>query len=1040
MSDTPQSAGLASLFVARPILAVVLNLLVIIAGDAALMGVDVREMPNVDQPVLSVRTSYEGAAPETVDSEITSMLEDALSALEGLQTISSTSSYGSSRITIELSDDVDIDTAANEAREIVANQERQLPDDIDAPSISKSDADADPIIRLALVGDATLENLTSIAEDDVAEQLSTIPGIAEVEVAGSQVNEFLVRVDMTALTGRGLTIDDLEDALQSLRNDTPMGELESATQSVVLRSNSPDVTAADIAALRINQYTRVADVAFVQLAAKERTIYSRVNGQSAVGLNVIRQSVGNTLSISLAVREAVADIRAGLPDGVDLVISSDDGVFIERSITEVTTSIGLAVLIVIAVIFLFLRSWRATLIPAVTIPVSLVGTLAAIWMAGFSVNTITLLALVLATGMVVDDAIVVVENIVRRRQLGAGPRAAAVAGTNEVFFAVISTTATLAAVFVPISFLPGQAGGIFSEFGFVLAFCVTISSAVALSLVPMMASVLDPGRPGAGGSDSVDRPSLPARAYLRTVAGTLRLPLLTIGAALAFGVLSAGSYQSLSSELTPSEDRGFFFIVGRAPAGVSPAFTNTQATRMEDVLAPYRESGEVAAVQSLVGLGGAGQAVVIVRLADWNERTRSQQEILAEVNQRLSRIGGLTVFARSGNSLGIRGAGRGLQFAVTGKDFDYLVEQGDALVAAMRQMPEVFSNPQLSYDTNEPQIGVSIDSELATELGLSPAAISATISAMTSGSVPVSVFVEGEEIDVRVEPAGPPIDDPADLEQVFAQTDTGGYVPLSSVVTFEQSAAASRLSREGGDRAVAAQANLAAGVDLGTAADRLETLARDVLGNGARLVLLGEAASLEDSQSGTLIVFAIAFIVVLLVLSAQFESLASAVVIMLTVPFGLGAAVMAIQLTGGTLNYYSQIGLVMLIGIMAKNGILIVEFANQLRAQGRSVDAAIREAVRLRLRPVMMTMVSTVLGGLPLVMSSGAGAEAREAVGWVVVGGLGFATVFTLFLTPVFYRLIAPLGAVPGHAVRRLNAELGHGAPRDADGVAIGTR
>ncbi|MHA3978773.1 efflux RND transporter permease subunit [Halovulum sp. GXIMD14794] len=1024
MTDAAKRNGLAATFVARPILAVVLNLLVIIAGGAALMGVDVREMPNVDQPVVSVRTTYEGASPETVDTEITAVLEDALTALEGLQAISSTSSYGSSRITLELSDDVDIDTAANEAREIVSNQERQLPDDIDAPTVSKSDADADPIIRLALLGDATLEELTGIAEDTVSERLATIGGVAEVEVAGTQVNEFLVLVSMSALSGRGLTIDDLEDALGTLRDDTPLGELESETQSVVLRSSSPDIGAMDIANLRIDENTRVSDVAFVQLTAKERTIFSRVNGQSAVGLNIIRQSVGNTLSISLDVRAEVEEIQKDLPEGVQLLISSDDGVFIERSITEVTTSIGLAVLIVVAVIFLFLRSWRATLIPAITIPVSLIGTIAAIWLAGFSVNTITLLALVLATGMVVDDAIVVVENIVRRRQMGAGPRAAAVTGTNEVFFAVISTTATLAAVFVPISFLPGQAGGIFSEFGFVLAFCVTISSAVALTLVPMMAGLLDPGRPRGAGSAGEDRPSLVARAYLGTVGGALRMPLLAIGAAIAFGVLAAGSYQSLSSELTPSEDRGFFFIVARAPAGVSSSFTNAQAAKVEAALTPYRESGEVEAVQSLIGLGGSGQAVVIVRLSDWAERARSQQEILAEVNQRLSRISGLTVFARSGNSLGIRGAGRGLQFAVTGKDFETLVTQGDALVAALAQEPETFSNPQLSYDTNEPQIDVSIDTELATEMGLSPSALSATISAMTSGSVPVSVFVAGEEVDVRIEPSGPPIDDPGDLERVFARTSGGAFVPLSTVVSFEQTAAASRLSREGGDRAVSGQANLAEGIDLGTAADRLQELAREVLTDGTQLVLLGEAASLEDSQSGTPIVFAIAFIVVLLVLSAQFESLASAVVIMLTVPFGLGAALMAIQLTGGSLNYYSQIGLVMLIGIMAKNGILIVEFANQLRAEGRSVDEAIREAVRLRLRPVMMTMVSTVLGGLPLVMSSGAGAEAREAVGWVVVGGLGFATVFTLYLTPVFYRLIAPLGGIPGHAERRLRAEL----------------
>ena len=496
MSDIAQPksrTGFAELFISRPILALVINLLIAVAGLAAFFAVDVRELPNVDQPVLSIRTTYEGAAPETVDTEITTPLESALSALEGLQSISSTSSYGRSRINLEFSDTAEISDVANEAREIVARTVRQLPDNIDDPVVTKNDSDADPVMRLALLGGTSMDVLTDLAEGPISDRVSTIEGISEVEVVGDQVNEFQVLVNMVSLTGRGLTLNDLEGALSTLRSTDPLGAIDSESQSVVMRSSDPLINASAISNILINGTTRVGDVAFVQLTASERTTLTRVNGQSSVGLNIIRQSVGNTLAISKQVRTAVAELQSELPDGIRLIINSDDGTFIEQSIKEVVFSIGMAVIIVIGVIFVFLRSASATLIPAIAIPVALTGTLAAIWLAGFSINTISLLALVLATGMVVDDAIVVMENIVRKRQSGLGPRAAAAAGTNEVFFAVISTTATLAAVFIPISFLPGQAGGIFAEFGFVLAFCVTLSSIVALTLVPAMAAILDPG-------------------------------------------------------------------------------------------------------------------------------------------------------------------------------------------------------------------------------------------------------------------------------------------------------------------------------------------------------------------------------------------------------------------------------------------------------------------------------------------------------------------------------------------------------------------
>ncbi|UOA32726.1 Multidrug resistance protein MdtB [Sulfitobacter sp. DSM 110093] len=1024
MSDPAPKAGFSSLFVKRPVLAVVLNLLIIIAGAAAYLGVDIREMPNVDQPVLSVRTTYENAAPETVDTEVTAVLEDALSALEGVEAISSQSSFGSSRITLELSSSVDINTASNEAREIVAGLSRQLPDDLE-PEVSKNDADADPIIRIALYGTASLEDLSRLAEDRVATELGGIDGIATVEVAGTQEYEYLVRLNMTALTGRGLTVEDVSTALAQLDNSAALGTLESADQKLTLKLASEDVLVEDIASLRIDKNTRLSDVALVQLTAVDRTVFARVNEQAAVAINVYRQSVANTLTISQDVAAALADLQLDMPDGVQMVTTADDGIYVEQALNEVVSSILLAVVIVVLVLYAFLRSWRAVLIPALTIPVALIGTLAAIWMAGFSVNTITLLALVLATGMVVDDAIVVVENVVRKRQEGLGRYAAAAEGANEVFFAVISTTATLAAVFIPISFLPGQAGGIFLEFGFVLAFCVTISSFVALTLVPMLAAFLDPGRTGESVKDGAEGDaSLLGRGLLWLVDRALALPILVVALALCFGVFSISLYGSLNSALTPTEDRGAFMVRARAPSGVSSSFTDQQVQQIESMVAPYVESGEVAAVQSIVGLGGGTSAFVIVKLADWAERGRSQEEIMAELNREFQAITGLTVFARSPNSLGIRGGGSGLTAAVTGTNPALLTAQAEKLVAAMQAQPALFSSAQLSEEAYVPEIEVTIDADLAREYGLTPSEIDATISAMTAGVEAAEVFLNGEEITVQVEPGGRPINDPADLNTVSLRGDTGSFLPLSSVAQFEQVAGLSRVSREEGNRAVAVQAALPSGVDMGEAAAALEELARDELDEGVTLVFTGEAASLETAENGIYMVFAIAFVIVLLVLSAQFESLISAAVIMLAVPFGLGAAVVAIAVTGGSLNYYSQIGLVLLVGIMAKNGILIVEFANQLREAGATVDAAIRSAMRLRLRPVMMTMVSTVLGGVPLIAATGAGAEARIAVGWVIVGGLGFATVFTLFLTPVLYRILAPLAPVPGAPTRQLEQEL----------------
>lgn len=1015
-------SGFADLFVARPILGLVINFLVLIAGLAALSSVDVREMPDVDQPVLSVRTVYEGAVPATVDQDVTQVLEDALSALDGVSYMESKSSTGSSSITIDLSDGTNVDIAASEAREIVSATLRQLPDDIDDPEVTKSDTNSDAIIRLAILGDATLDEMTALAEGVIYDRLSLIDGIAEVNVSGNRADEFRVTLDIPSLMSRGLTVFDVSDALSALRDDTPLGSIEGRSQTLALRVGNPNITIEIIEQIPVDATTRVSDIAFVQLTAEDNDESSRVNGVTAIGIEITRQSVGNTLSISKAVRVAVDELQKDLPDGVELLITTDDGVFIENSISEVVNSILLATCIVIAVIFAFLRSFRATIIPAVTIPVALVGTLAAIWLTGFSVNTISLLALVLATGLVVDDAIVVIENIVRKRKAGMGAFAAAAEGTNEVFFAVISTTATLAAVFIPISFLPGQAGGVFSEFGFVLAFAVTLSSITALTLAPVMAALLDPGKPDAEPSAKPQSPSFLAQGFECVMDWAIRTPVLVLAVSIAFALIAGGAANTLTSEITPSEDRGFFLIQARGPTDATTKYLNKQVEHIEAILAPYRDSGEIASVQSTIGIQGGTNANIIVRLPDWADRDRSQQDTVADINKQLSSVPGVQVSARTTNSLNIRGAGQGLTFAVTGNNVEDMTNAANDLVAAMGG-DSAFLNPQLSNDSVEAQLELRVDDAMAGAFGLTEAEITETVSALVQGSIAVSVFQNDSETNVNLVPGGPPIDDPSDLESMFLRLPDGEYVPLSVVATLDTIVSSSQIERQGGSLAVSVQANLGNGVDIGTAMAQLNLLVDETLPEGMSITYTGEAATLADSQTGFYLVFGIALLVVFLVLSAQFESFVSAIVILLTVPFGLAAALMAISLTGGSLNYYSQIGLVMLIGVMAKNGILIVEFANQLREAGQDIDSAIRDALRLRIRPVMMTMVSTICGGLPLILTSGAGAEARIAVGWVIVGGLGFATAFTLFLTPVLYRWIAVWGNEPGMAVKRLRKE-----------------
>lgn len=1032
--DRLKDLGFTGLFVRRPVLAFVINMLIVVAGIAAMFGIEVRELPDVDRPVITVSTDYRSASAETIDREVTGLIEGAVARVSGVKAISSSSSFGRSRVVVEFSDEVDLDVAASDMRDALGRILNDMPEDADPSRIIKADANAQPVVRLALTSDRmTVEDMTVLVEDQVSDTLAAVPGVADVQVYGDREKIFRIDIDQAKMASLNLTIADVANALSSMAFDTPAGSLTSQTQDLIVRASAAVNSPEAFENIIINRRARLRDFVTVTLGPDLGQTQLRANGKSGIGLGVIRSAQSNTLEISEGVRAAAARIQETLPEGTNIEVTSDDAIFINGAIHEVEIALAIAVSIVLLIIYIFLWDWRATIIPGVSLPVALIGTLAAIYLAGFSINILTLLALVLATGLVVDDAIVVLENIVRRRNEGIGPRAAAVLGTEEVFFAVLATTATLIAVFVPLSFLPGQTGGLFREFGFVLAIAVFLSSIVALSLCPMLASRILKSGTDQGKNAASNGHSGPVGAFGRFLGGLykrclhwcLDAPMVVVAISLLFAATAGVLFGTLKSELTPSEDRSLAFLRISAPQGVSLDYLSQQMRGIEELLEPYRESGEINSIFSIAGARGSkNTGFMVMRLAPWEERTRSQQQILAEVNGLVRNVPGVRAFAFQPNSLGIRGAGSGLQFAVTGSiPYAQLGETAEKIIAEMEKDPR-FRQVRLSSEATQPQLSVSVDRERASDLGIDINGLGTAMQAMLDGRKIGQVFINDQAYDVKFVSTTNPINDPTDMENIFIKTGDGRFVPVSTIASLEEKAVPPALEREYQMRSVAVTSALAPDFALGSAYEEAQRIAEPLLPPGARIVPLAETATLGEQSSSMTRTFGFAIVIILLVLAAQFESFISAIIIMATVPLGLACAVFAMLLTGTTLNVYSQIGLVLLVGIMAKNGILIVEFANHLRDQGRTVRQAIEEASNIRLRPVVMTMLCAILGGVPLVLASGAGAEARIALGWVIVGGLGLATASTLFLTPVAYLLLAGFSKPKAEEEARLEREL----------------
>ncbi len=1004
--------GLPALSVRRPYLAAVLNLLIIVAGFAAVFGVEVRELPDVDRPIVTVRANYPGGSPETIDAEITSKVEGAVARVNGITEVRSSSEEGNFRIRATFRPDIDLIDAANDMREAVARVQRELPEGVEDLFVIKADDDARPIIQLAVTSDRlAIDEVTRLVEKEVIPELTSIGGVADVQIFGNQERVLRVRVDPMKLASYGLSITDVVNVLTSARYDVPAGSFESDEQEVLVRADASVEDPAAIERLVLRDPVRLGDVATAFFAPAEADSIVRLNGRRIVSLGVLRRAQSNTVSISDDVVATVARLNQRLKD-ISIETTADDAVFIRGAITEVLISLALAVVIVVAVIALFFGQLRAALIPAVTIPVALIGTVASIWLMGFSLNLITLLALVLATGLVVDDAIVVLENIQRLKSQNVKRRAAAVIGTRQVFFAVIATTATLISVFLPISFLPSTAGRLFAEFGFVLAVTVSISSLVALTLVPMLASKLrDSGaaEPGPAGRALSATGTRFAGAYTWGLDRVLAAPLLAVGlCCLAFA--GAGAvYGTLGEELTPEEDRGLITVRLTGPDGVGLKFTDRQVEKVEGFLLPLVDAGVATGLLSTTGSYDLNRGQIEAPLADWSQRTISEGEIASELNRKIRDIPGATARVQRSNSLGLRTGSGGMRFAITGSNYEAIAEQASRLTLALEARAPQVENMRTEFRATQPQLALSIDRQRAADLGVPLENLAATARVLIDFDEVAELTIDDERVPIILEASTGAIRDPADLKSLYVSASDGRLVQLSQLVTLKEDAVPAELDRHGQRRAVEIFADPAEGVSLREAVDAVRQVADETLEPGYGLIFLDEAAALDETSYGVALTYALAFLIVFLVLVAQFESVTSAAVVVATVPFGICAAIFAMAMTGTSINIYSQIGVLMLIGIMAKNAILMVEFADQLRERGLQVYEAARDASIARLRPIAMTMLSTVLAGLPLVLSDGPGAEARAAIGWVVFGGLGLSGLFTLYLTPALYVLVAGL-------------------------------
>lgn len=996
----------------RPVFTIVLNLIIVLLGLVSFERLSVREYPNIDVPVITVQTKYLGASARIMETQVTKPLEDSLSGIEGIDFIKSISRSEDSQITVQFKLTRNSDAAASDVRDRVARARGLLPDEVDEPIVAKVEADAQPIIWLALSSDKhSALDVSEIADTLVQDRLQTLPGIANVNLFAQRKYSMRISVDREKLAGFGLTVSDIETALRQQNVEIPAGRIESLKREFTVLTQTDLNTPKEFQSIILREakdgyLVRLSDVANVNYGPEEERQIARFNNRSSVALGIVRQSIANPLDISKAVRAAIPKITAKLPEGMKLEVAFDSSKFIAKSIDNVFRTILEAIALVVATIFFFLRSVRATLIPLVAIPVSLIGAVGLMYMFGFTINTLTLLAMVIAIGLVVDDAIVVLENIYRHMEEGMDAIHASVKGMREIGFAVIAMTLTLGAVFMPLAFASGRTGQLFVEFALTLAGAVFVSGFVAITLSPMMCSRMlapqqkKPPEWSRRIEGFILRLEKNYEAMLRRVIGARALVLLVCGIIM---IAAFGLFTLLRSELSPQEDRGVIFAVAIAPEGSTIGYMDEYAKQMEKIL----QSNEEARWNFIaIGFPFVTQSFSVLGLEDWALRDRKAREIIASTQPKLFGIPGTLNFAINPASLGQQSRSQPIEFIVqTNDSYEKLSALLGKVSAKMMENPG-FIAPDNDLKLNKPELRVKVDREKAATLGVSVEEIGRTLETMLGGRK-VTRFKRGaEQYDVLVKIADDERQTPTVLSSIYVRSSRGEIIPLSNLVALNEGVAPRELNHFNKLRAATITANLAPTYSMGEALQFLEQTVREIAPD-AQIDYGGQSREFKESSAALSFIFMLALAFIYLVLAAQFESFRDPFIILLSVPLAMAGAVATMHLTGGTLNVYSQIGLVALMGLISKHGILIVEFANQLQARGRSKMDAIIESCAIRMRPILMTTAATVFGAIPLAIATGAGAEARQAIGWVIVGGMSIGTLFTLFILPTFYLLLS---------------------------------
>ena len=1027
---------LSDFAVRRPVFATVVSLLLVILGLAAFLNLPVRQYPDIDPPVVSIDTIYRGASADVIETKVTQLIEDRIAGLEGIEKLTSSSREERSSIRVEFSLDRDVDEAANDVRDRVARVVADLPEEADPPEIAKVDNDTRAVMYLNLTSDrmSGLE-ITDYADRFLIDRFSTVQGVARVRISGERRYAMRIWLDRESLAAHGLTVADVERALRAENVELPAGRLESSQREFTLRTDTGFGTPQEFDRLVLGRGTdgqpvHLAEVAEVRIGAENERNVARANGRPAVSLGIEQLSKANTLDVSRGVRAEIDHVQPDLPEGMRLTVNYDRAEYIGESMAQVVYALGFAIVLVLLVIYLFLGSLRATLVPAVVVPVSLVATFMVMASLGYTINTLTLLGLVLAIGLVVDDAIVVLETIYRRIEAGRPALLAALEGSQEIGFAVIATTLVLVAVFVPLSFIQGDIGRLFNEFGITLAAAVIFSSFVALTLSPMMCSKLL--RPH-GSDERRGRLALAVdvlfqrltQAYRSVLERVVASPWPTFGVTAVFSALAVVLLQVIPSEYAPREDRGVFMMMMRAPEGASFDYTDRYARQIEAILVDEVENGPLMRFLLRLpggggGTGGVDSARFIVLLDPWDARDETQEEIGARLGERLAELPGVRTMIFPSASLGIRGDGRPVELVIGGPDYDRLEEWRDIVLATIETMPEL-SNADSNYQERKPRMTVRVDRDRAAALGVSLGEIGRTLETMLGSRVVTTYVDRGREYNVILQGEDADRASPDDLTNLYVRSShTGQLVPLANLVTLTEDAGPDLLSRFDRMRAITVEAALVDGVSLGEGVRKLGERARAALPAGARLSWDGESREFLESGGSLYATFGLALVIVFLVLAAQFESFTDPVVIMATVPLALTGALLGLWLLGGTINVFSQIGAVLLIGLAAKNGVLIVEFANQLRDRGEAFELALVDAACIRLRPIVMTSAATTFGALPLLLGSGAGAESRQPIGLVIVSGVVVSAVLTLFVVPALYSVLARNTKAPQHVARAI--------------------